>query len=281
MVYWFNELPAHSAVQWVQDASDLWEPILTIDRLEKAAPPEVPSLIKDWVAGDGLTPEKRPTLRAQIVDGTIYDEVADRIVNKMVSLDERHDVADEYDQWISRWDSWAEQEQANAPVRKAYKAMHRAHVTSSQNAEEFELVLALGLLTWNKEPHEPVRRHMLSVEVSVEIDSGDGSISLAPDSDAVDLTDDRNMFEPPAFPTRDLPALTEDRAHSFSAHALNRASFNELGTRTIFALEPEGKYVDQLEPTKLGAYPALSWSPALILRKRQKTGLAQAFEKIA
>jgi len=281
MVYWFNELPAHSAVQWVQDASDLGEPILTIDRLEKADPPEVPSLIKDWVAGDGLTPEKRPTLRAQIVDGTIYDEVADRIVNKMVSLDERHDVADEYDQWISRWDSWAEQEQANAPVRKAYKAMHRAHVTSSQNAEEFELVLALGLLTWNKEPHEPVRRHMFSVEVSVEIDSGDGSISLSTDSDAIGLTAELDMLEPSAFPTRDLPALTEERAHSFSAHALNRASFNELGTRTIFALDPEGKYVDQLEPTKLGAYPALSWSPALILRKRQKTGLAQAFEKIA
>lgn len=281
MVYWLNELPAHSAVQWVQDASDLGEPVLTIDRLEKADPPEVPNLIKDWVDGEGLTPEKRPTLRTQIVDGTVYDEDADRIVNKMVSLDERHDVADEYVQWISRWDAWAEQERANAPVRKAYKAMHRAHVTSSQNAEEFELVLALGLLAWNKEPHEPVRRHMFSVKVSVEIDSRDGSISLSSDSDAIGLTAELDMLEPSAFPTRDLPALTEERAHSFSAHPLNRESFDELGTRTIFALDPEGKYLDQLEPTTLGPYPALSWSPALILRKRQKTGLAQAFEKIA
>ena len=256
MVYWFNDLPAHSAVQWEQDASDPGEPVLTIDRLEKTEPPEAPDLIKDWVDGEGLTPEKRPALRTHIVDGTFYDEDADRIVNKMVPIDERHDVADEYDHWISRWDAWAEQERANAPVRKAYKAMHRAHVTSSQNAEEFELVLALGLLAWNKEPHEPVRRHMFSVKVSVEIDSRDGSISLSSDSDAIGLTAELDMLEPSAFPTRDLPALTEERAHSFSAQALNRESFVELGTRTIFALDPEGKYLDQLEPTKLGTYPA-------------------------
>lgn len=139
MVYWFNDLPDHSAINWVEDAMELETPLLTIDRLEKSEPPEVPSSIKAWVDGEGLTPEKRPSLHSQISDGTLYDEDGDRIVDRFVSIDERPEISDDYDRWILLWDEWAEHERANEPVRKAYKAMHRAHVTSSQTLRNMNL----------------------------------------------------------------------------------------------------------------------------------------------
>ncbi|KRE38259.1 hypothetical protein ASG73_04685 [Janibacter sp. Soil728] len=281
MVRWFSDLPQHEAVRWsAPDAADDG-PLLVIDRLDKIDPPPMPTDIGTWVSGGGLRCDERPSLRPYLVTGQRWDEESEAMVEDRVTIEERPDVRARFDRWMSTWDAWATDEKAAIPVRETYKEIFGAHVESSQNAEESELVLGLGLLAWNKLDHPPVRRHMFTLKLDVHVDARTGQLVVAADPEAIGLKAELDMLEPEAFPTWDLPQKTEERAAGFSAPALDRAALQDLGSMTIHELDPEGRYLDEGGSHAPTETATLAWSPALVLRPRPKIGLAQAFEKIA
>lgn len=281
MVRWMSELPEHPAIRWSDAGTSLDEPLIVIDRLERIEPPAVPASIRRWVDGDEFQSELRPRLHAQITDSPRWDDDNKVYVEDTVLLDDRPEVMQRFDRWIAEWDEWAVEETTARPVREAYKAAYGAHVTSTQNAEENELILGLGLIAWDHAKYDAVRRHMFTLKVDIEVNARTGSLEVLPDSEAIGLTAELDMLDPAIFPTRELPRLTEERAAGYSTSALNRQALEELGSMTVYALDPEGKYVDEGGSFPPGRVPTLSWSPALILRPRPKTGLAQAFEQIA
>lgn len=281
LVRWFSDLPEHEAVRWSDSEAPSDEPLLVIDRLNKVDPPPMPTTIGQWVSGGGLRCDERPKLRSHIVTGRRWDEDAEAMVDEQVTLEERPDVQDGFDRWMSEWDVWAAEEKAAIPVRDTYREIFGAHVESSQNAEESELVLGLGLLAWNKLDHPPVRRHMFTLKLDVHVDARTGQLVVSADPEAIGLKAELDMLEPEAFPTRELPITTEERAAQFMSPPLDRAALDELGSMTIHELDPEGRYLDEGGSHAPTDTATLSWSPALILRPRPKIGLAQAFEQIA
>ncbi|WKV16563.1 hypothetical protein LP422_22970 [Janibacter limosus] len=141
---------------------------------------------------------------------------------------------------MSQWNIWAAEEKAAIPVRETYREIFGAHVESSQNAEESELVLGLGLLAWNKLNHDPVRRHMFTLKLDVHVDARTGQLVISADPEAVGLKAELDMLEPEAFPTRELPQKTEERAAQFSAPALDRTALQDLGSRDDPRARPRG-----------------------------------------
>ncbi|MGW3547011.1 AAA domain-containing protein [Janibacter hoylei] len=281
LVRWFSDLPEHEAVRWSDSDGDPGQPLLVIDRLDKLDPPEMPTSIRTWVIGGGERCDERPSLRAHLGTGQRWDDETDSMVEVRDRLEDHPEVQRKFDHWIAAWDSWAESEMAAIPVRDSYREIFGAHVEASQNPEESELVLGLGLLAWNKEAHTPVRRHMFTLKLDVEVDARTGQLVVTGDADAVGLKAELDMLDPEAFPTRDLPRKTEDRAAQFSAAPLDRVALAELGSMTIHELDAEGRYLDEGGSHSPTATATLAWSPALILRPRAKIGLAQAFEQIA
>lgn len=281
MVRLYADLPAHPAVRWTEDEAALDSPVLVIDRLDKVDPPPMPTTIGRWVTGGGLDCHERPKLKAYLVIGSRWDEESGTTVDEQITIDDEPDVKTAFDTWIDTWDEWAAEEKAAIPVREVYREIFGAYVDSSQNPEEHELVLALGLLAWNPLDHQPVRRHMFTLKVDVDVDARTGQLTVDPDPEAIGLKAELDMLDPEAFPTRELPSRTEERAAEHSAHAMDRGALHDLASMTIHELAPEGRYLDQgglLSPTDTAT---MSWSPAIILRPRPKLGLAQAFEKIA
>lgn len=281
MVRWFSDLPDNPAIRWTDSDTANDQPLLVIDRLDKIDPPEMPTSIGTWVSGGGLRCDDRPKLRPYIVTGQRWDEETDSMVDEQVTIEDRPDVQKAFDRWIAQWDTWAAEEKAAIPVREVYREVFGAHVEASQNAEESELVLALGLLAWNPLDHQPVRRHLFTLKVDVHVDARTGQLVVDADPEAIGLKAELDLLDPAAFPTRELPILTEERAAAFSAHGLDRAALEELGSRTIHELDAEGRYLDEGGSHSPSNVATLAWSPALILRPRPKIGLAQAFEKIA
>lgn len=281
LVRWFHDLPEHEAVRWSDSDNDPEQPLLVIDRLDKVDPPEMPTSIGTWVTGGGDRCDRRPSLRTHLVTGQRWDDESDSMVEVRDLLEDHPEVQRTFDRWISVWDQWAAEEKAAIPVRESYREIFGAHVEASQNAEESELVLGLGLLAWNKEGHTPVRRHMFTLKLDVDVDARTGQLVVSGDRDAVGLKAELDMLDPEAFPTRDLPRKTEERAGQYSAAPLDRAALAELGSMTIHELDAEGRYVDEGGSHSPTHTATLAWSPALILRPRPKLGLAQAFEQIA
>lgn len=281
VVRWFSDLPDNPAIRWSDADATIDQPLLVIDRLDKIDPPEMPPSIGTWVSGGGLRCDDRPQLRPYIVTGRRWDEDEEAMVDEREVIEEHPEVQQAFDRWIALWDMWAEDEKAAIPVREVYREVFGAHVESSQNAEERELVLALGLLAWDKLDHPTVRRHLFTLKVDVHVDSRTGQLVVDADPEAIGLKAELDMLDPDAFPTRELPILTEERAAAFSAHGLDRAALKELGTMTVHALDAEGRYLDEGGNHSPNNVATLSWSPALVLRPRPKIGLAQAFEKIA
>lgn len=281
MVRWFTDLPVHEAVRWSDSDTTGDQPLLVIDRLDKLDPPSMPTDIGTWVSGGGLRCDERPSLRSYLVTGQRWDAETEAMVDERITIEEHPDIQTKFDRWMSVWDVWAADEKAAIPVRETYKEIFGAHVESSQNAEESELVLGLGLLAWNKQDHPPVRRHMFTLKLDVHVDPRTGQLVVAADPEAIGLKAELDMLEPEVFPTWELPQNTEQSAAEFSAPALDRVALSELGSMTIHQLDPEGRYLDEGGSHAPTETATLSWSPALILRPRPKIGLAQAFEKIA
>lgn len=277
MLRWFSELPVHPAVRWDGPEADADAPVLTIDRVGKAEPPELPAGIAKWVSGSIVECDSRPVLRVHDSQVDLPAEVRDQ----ELSPEQIDEIQPRFEQWIASWDEWAAEEKRAAPVRETYKDLYSAHVTASQNAEENELILAAGLLNWDRAGFERVRRHIFTIKAEIHVDPRSGQLEVKVDSEALGLTAELDMLDPAVFPTREVPAETEARARQYSDSAMDRVAFRDLGSVTIYALDPEGQYADDENPLRAGTSPTISWSPALILRPRPRVGMAQAFEKIA
>lgn len=280
-VEWFKDLPEHPAIRWSQNAEDMEEPLLTIDRLDREDPPEVPHDIREWILGDVERASSPPRLRPSLVTGRRWDDEKKELVDDLELIEDRDDVRAAFDTWMARWRPWAAEEIRSKPVRDRYKALFGAHVDATQKSEELELVLGIGLLAWHPENHSSVRRHVFTVPVDIKIDERSGQLEVQADGSLIGLRAELDMLEPQVIPLREVPAETERRAQSYSSHAMNREAAAQLAIPLVNALDGHGRYLDELDIVPPTERPTLSWSPALILRPRPKGGLAQAFALIA
>lgn len=280
-VLWFMDFPDHPAVRWSADAEDADAAVLSVERLDRQDPPDVPADIREWVIGDINRATQPPLLRPSLVRGRRWDDELEEHVDDLELIDDRSDVRQSFEQWMARWRPWAEEETRSIPVRDLYTSLFSAHVESTQKAEELELVLGVGLLAWHPEQHQSVRRHAFTVPVEITIEERTGALDIHADASIIGLRAELDMLDPEVLPTREIPSQTETRASSFSAHPLDREASKALGSPLVHALDGQGKYVDETDLPSPTDRPTLSWSPAIVLRPRPKGGLAQAFAEIA
>lgn len=280
-LHWFKDLPEHPAVRWHEDLEEADQPLLTIDRVDRVEPPEMPAALREWVQGDVSQATSSPTLRPSLVIGHHWDEEKQELVDDLELVEDRPDVREAFERWIDRWRPWSEEEIRNRPVRERYKSLFGSHVEATQKSEELELVLGVGLITWHPESHAAVRRHVFTVPVDMKIDERTGCLEVFADASVIGLRAELDMLDPLVVPMREIPAETERRAAGFASHAMNREACADVAIPLINSLDGQGRYRDEMDVAVPTERAELSWSPALVLRPRPKAGLAQAFALIA
>lgn len=280
MVLWLGDVPDHPAVTLAgrRSAPVADEPVLGIGRVPVSEPPALDEDLRPWLLGRLDEPTDPPRLGETVASRLLGDR---RGGTDVVSVDDVPGVRDSFENWYARWRAWAEQEELNRRVRDTYQRLFSAYQTATGNPESFELVLGVGCLGWHPDGHEPVKRHVVTVPVTIRFEDETGRlfVELAHTSRSAEV--ELDMLDPGL--TLALSSRLDEvrkRVESFDAHPLCRDELASHIRSIVHSLNAEGVYVDDDAPPPAGRVATASFAPAVILRKRSQHGLLEIFRTI-
>jgi len=293
---WFNDIIEN----------DLFENIIRPDfntendywiRVKKPTEPERPTFAKlpddleKWVEPTSLlSEEEEPILKEtiEIDEGTI-------------SIDDRPDIKKSLENYINQqWlddlieykakvEIYEKEYAVYEKLNDIYKQLFRIYNKSQKFGEEFELVVGVGLLHFKESADHPqIFRHILiqRVDINFEYSEKDSQILVSPnlesepqieaDSiiDLVDQFDSQNILD---AEKKIEQLLSEKNIYTL----FDNGTIDDALQMFIERISPEGKYNNVVEkPTLDSNKPVISYSPALLLRKRNTRSFTAVYEKI-
>jgi REase_MTES_1575/AAA domain len=284
-VIWLGDRAAHPAIECVTQRGDpeLEAGVLTVPRIPRLEPPAPPHELRPWLDGDLDNPHTAVSLRDELpADRALRGEFITEVIeiDAVAPLWANPDVQRCFDDWMSRWRTWAEQQLIDEPVQVLYGQLFAIHIQVAAHPEEFELIAGTGCLAWEPRDAEAVRRHMLTTPVAIRFDDDTGQLSVvvAPSQEPISV--ELDMLEPQLLsdPGR-INAIKAD-AREFAAHPLHRDHIGAIARRLVHTLDPSGRYDESDEPPDSGQNAIAAFAPAIILRKRSQQALVEIYRTI-
>jgi very-short-patch-repair endonuclease len=280
----YSDLPEHEAVAFAVrppgEASDSSEEpeatpsqavLLEVYRPNSQEAPIRPVVLENWLGKDWKDPRSNPRPHEFLFQDTAgagnRTEVAfDADPNRVTALQEYRKV----------WHSWAEHGRRTIAAARIFEHLYELHGSLQKDGERFELVLADGLLKWQR-PEGGIHYPLLTKTVHLQFDPE------APVFRIVE-TDDAGEFNTSLFRGMqdiDGPSLGRLRAEAdtLGLHPLGEADVNGFLRSVVGTISPHGKFVGN---EALGAEcnePVVGRGPIFLLRKRV-AGIARAVDAI-
>ncbi len=168
-------------------------------------------------------------------------------------------------------------------VNTVYKQLFRIFNKNQQFGEEYELVVGVGLLNFKENNESPkVFRHILTQRVDIKFE--DSQIFVSP-----------NLESDPQIETDSILDLPKqfDSQNIIDAEQLVKNYLKEENIETIFSntekalqifaerISPDGSYNHLIEkPNRTPSKPSITFSPALLFRKRNTRSFTALYEKV-
>ncbi|MFJ8804320.1 AAA domain-containing protein [Streptomyces sp. NPDC102487] len=192
-----------------------------------------------------------------------------------------------YEAWAERWRRWAQEELAAEGQRHLHRQLYAMAKKVQQDGDTFEVVLAVGLLQLGSpRPSSRVRRHIVTVPVSVTVDptSVSVTVSLLPDQSGR-LEDTDFLSESDGF-TSELTAAVRSAVEDVAFHPLSdRATVavrmwaqRAFGVERVLPFDATGR-PDDVAMEAQGR--TLHFAPALILREHGQRSVLGFYESIS
>jgi len=269
-VVWWSSLPDHATVRRADHDSPA-EPgsaFLTIGRMPRSTPPEPDPLLLPWLEPDRTDPFKSP-----ILANTAGNQAQDPEQPPSVASDEDlGPLVEPFRDWLQDWEEWAEEERSNHAVREVYKRAFSLSTAASGNPETLELVLGVCCLAWTPPDHPSVKRHLLTVPVTVALDDQSGDLQVLPSDSPDGVRIELDMLDPALVRSPHIGPIKES-ARAFEGNPLDREAVGALARRLLHSLDAEGHYDNSLATPDSTPRAAGAFAPALILRRRTQRGL--------
>lgn len=219
---------------------------------------------------------KYPSLPAQLeylVTGDVDDPLREPKIDAEMAYSEQDRA--QLEEWMANWRKWATAEEYS----REYKDLFEIQTSTNQHSDEFELVLGLGNLAWKREKGVKIDRHLFTSGLRINFEKITGDIDIVLDADELKMEFD-------AVPTKDLSdgeflSDVKDEVARFEGEILDPGTFASLGKVTAHGLDTQAEYKPDWQQQAVSERPVISWQPTIVLRKRQRTGLASAFKNIA
>ena len=286
-VVWLSVVAQHVAADLSQDrvaGSD----VLVLPFEPKAPAPEPPPILLGLVDSnavhDPLGPE--PGLA---VDNTQQDPSPETTgqLGAVLELEARshsQQIEAAYEAWIVRWRAWSAQRRAALPRQQLHEKLTAIAHSGSEQDDVFEAVLAAGLLTLQPAQGGKIRRHLLTRRIQIRIDQT-ARITVRLDADAPMRLEDRDfLHDEPDYKHSRASGIHERLADCFQDPLAEQAQ-ELVEDWCRLALDHAVRFSAEWEPVNGPADPPnpclLSWSPAIILRRRGGSSLAEIYDKIA
>jgi len=187
-----------------------------------------------------------------------------------------------FGRWIATWRQWAEAQRRSQNRRRLYEVLESAAKTMEQRDDEFEFVLAVGLVCWESPDGEQIRRHLVTEQVVPKLDRTTAEVTVSRIGGERRF-EDKEVFGGQEDYQPDRGRVARAALIESEAPLLDQQTMSEvqqwlgLGLReAVEAAETKPDMRDDLPAT-----PMLSASPALLLRPRSRVLLAEAYRRIA
>lgn len=264
--------------------ADTW---LEIRQPEVTDHPAPPGMADPWLSGVQLSdPRAEPEIRefrtdtrllANPVNGKRYEQVEHR-------LDDSPNVHAAWERYLDeKWRPWASSVRDSYEALDLYTRLYRMYQKQLRLGEQFEVVIAVGLLTW-RIGSDPVKRHVITTPAELRFDTARGIIRVGVPADEVRARFETDMLEPTELPT-DARIAEELRADiaQLASEVLVAPEITASLQSWAHALDAGGKFVgDQTAPARVpnGDLPQITWSPALVLRRRSERSIIEFYDAV-
>ena len=265
---------------------DIWVEIQTSH--EPALPPP-PEVCEDWIDPYALrNTNDFPSLK----DTTTIPESGNRSeleqdseqlpLFKTLNLEDNPHIQSAWDRYLEqKWLPWAEEHQKWQRVHDIYTKFFTIYQEQLRLGEEYELILALGLLSWHTQSNQRIRRHLIVGNASLEFEARLGKFTVRPNPDGTNLRPELDMLDIDDQPLRGEEIAVNGLAAA-SDNPWDKDCIEGVLKALIHSISPDGEYHDSFETGKLSISKkaVLEYSPALILRKRSVKGLTETLRAI-
>ncbi|MBF9071899.1 AAA domain-containing protein [Streptacidiphilus fuscans] len=183
---------------------------------------------------------------------------------------------------MAKWRRWAEAERTDAPRRNLYEALYAWHQVLAVQDDQRELVIAIGLLSFEDPAGGRVFRHMLTQRLHTAVDRRTArlTVRLAPEG-ALRVEDQDFLDSDDGWDPERAIAVGEE-LQARSPHPLGEAVLEQLAQWQERALARPVVFTAVWEPPDKAADPVarLTYAPALVLRPRDRKALLRVYEQI-
>lgn len=281
-VMWFDHVPDHAKIRSAARPGQLddqpeW---LIVDRVDLPQRPEPPEAVVPWIRGElddfGQEPEIREVVvRIDDVDtgsGPVPTEVEER-------LSDHPDIRRSWLEYLDRWRAWSVTRAELAPVHDLYTDLFRAAERARQVGEQYETVVAVGLVAVEGE-RGTVMRHLLTAPATISLDAETGRISLEPTGEAnSSVRLEQDMLAPGESPPADTQAAVREQISDVDPLDLESVT-PTLETWTN-AASASARFQAELSPDITpGTDLVVRLAPALITRPRSQQAVVDTYDAI-
>ena len=279
-VIWLSDLSEPDNCRTRLDEEDLDDWIRVERPSPPPRPPPPPPVLAPWVDPEQIKDwNGSPELReAAHIDDLSSEADGDSPANVVERLEDHPEVLGAWRIYQDRWLDWAAKREAVEPEHEIYRRFFGAHNRVVQLGEQYEVVLAVGLLRL-RIGDTTVRRHLVTAPASLTYDTDSGLICVVPAEmghQRIRLEDE--MVPPDAQPTGIAGEIREVLG---AADGPFEESVISALTRWVLAADAAGELTQDLRRgDRATTTPEVRFAPAVVLRKRQARSLRETYDTI-
>ena len=285
-VLWFADVPKEQECYtpaWGAFRTEDDEVWLEIKKPKIKPFPPVPKDVQPWIREVDLANSSDiPDILTKIAVSENTEEINDAgIKETFIQLETQPHIRLQWDNYLKeKWSPWAQENERVKKIQNVYGTLHAIYQLQKKLGEAFEIVLGLGLLSWKTPSGQRVRRHLVVAQTSLDLDGRYGTLTVTSGAEGPKLAIEQGMLEE----NEKSPAFTADNPEELKNLGdviWNNSDLNSLLQTRIHSVSAKGSYTDDLAtPTSESESPVVSFSPALILRKRSERNLVSMFNGI-
>ena len=284
-VLWFANMPQEADCRsgaWLDERrlGDAW---LEVRKQTFEPVPELPEVVLPWVDEEALkraTPNIPPLNASRFVP----DEEAELAEDETPYLTEQSlkdypEVQAAYDAYGPSWEAWSKEHRRREAIQKVYAELFRLRTQVRKQGEVAEVVLGLGLLDWRTQTH--IQRHVVVASVELEFDPDTGIIRVVSPGEGAQLRIEDEMLDAPERPDHSCYDTLKGQLAEIGDDIWDKAQIHTALRTWAQALHEDVRWSPELiARTRSGKEPAVSFAPALILRKRRQTGMQRIYDAL-
>lgn len=292
---WFlnlSDLPQHHGIVWTPhdpeagdadngqenvEESGEFPPLLRVKRPGLTEAPEPPLVIKDWLYEGWNKPHWKP---GYLHERSIPDIRHEEGVGT-VKFEDDFRRPQAFSEWIETWEAWAEIERPAQETLNIYEKLYDLYNQIEREAEQVELMLGSGVLSWrlkSSDFNRPIHHPVLLQRVQLQFNPAVPEFAITETDRGPELNSALLRTLPEIRATAISQWLRDLDEHGY--HPLGASDTEAFLTQIVTQISPHGQFYPNTPPVYDQSFPIITKEPFLFLRQRN-LGFALALERIA